>query len=190
MSMREAFDIFFENNNKSWRRAWGTLPRVPRCDKYRQSSLIVAENDKFDELEWLPKLQEKRIDFNSLEEDLEFRIHPQIKDFLSTYWFMPLEGKTDKIDHLVLHELLPQSQYELLKITKCYFNKKEYHYRNDGNYFLIGDFCCIDGNDSYMVHINNDTGEVFAVQNFDKISIKIANSIEELLGEMKGVWDM
>lgn len=65
--------------------------------------LIVAENDKFDELEWLPKLQEKRIDFNSLEEDLEFRIHPQIKDFLSTYWFMPLEGKTDKIDHLVLH---------------------------------------------------------------------------------------
>ena len=84
-----------------------------RCDKYRQSSLIVAENDKFDELEWLPKLQEKRIDFNSLEEDLEFRIHPQIKDFLSTYWFMPLEGKTDKIDHLVLHELLPQSQYEL-----------------------------------------------------------------------------
>ena len=101
----EAFDkaennIFFENNNKSWRRTWGTLPRVPRCDKYRQSSLIVAENDKFDELEWLPKLQEKRIDFNSLEEDLEFRIHPQIKDFLSTYWFMPLEGKTDKIDHL------------------------------------------------------------------------------------------
>ena len=50
---------------------------------------------------------------------------------------------------------------------------------------MIGDFCCIDGNDSYMVHINNDTGEVF-----DKISIKIANSIEELLGEMKGVWDM
>ena len=41
-----------------------------------------------------------------------------------------------------------------------------------------------------MVHINNDTGEVFADQNFDKISIKIANSIEELLGEMKGVWDM
>ena len=71
--------------------------------QYRQSSLIVAENDKFDELEWLPKLQEKRIDFNSLEEDLEFRIHPQIKDFLSTYWFMLLEGKTDKIDHLVLH---------------------------------------------------------------------------------------
>ncbi len=137
-----------------------------------------------------PNCRKKRIDFNSLEEDLEFRIHPQIKDFLSTYWFMPLEGKTDKIDHLVLHELLPQSQYELLKITKCYFNKKEYHYRNDGNYFLIGDFCCIDGNDSYMVHINNDTGEVFAVQNFDKISIKIANSIEELLGEMKGVWDM
>lgn len=59
MSMREAFDIFFENNNKSWRRTWGTLPRVPRCDKYRQSSLIVAENDKFDELECCPNYRKK-----------------------------------------------------------------------------------------------------------------------------------
>ena len=66
-------------------------------DKVR---LSLQKMIMFDELEWLPKLQEKRIDFNSLEEDLEFRIHPQIKDFLSTYWFMPLEGKTDKIDHL------------------------------------------------------------------------------------------
>ena len=61
-------------------------------------SIMEANIEKIKEFLFFYK--EKRIDFNSLEEDLEFRIHPQIKDFLSTYWFMPLEGKTDKIDHL------------------------------------------------------------------------------------------
>lgn len=76
-----------------------------------------------------------------------------------------------------------------MKDVKFFFDKKEFHYLNCGNYFLIGGFCCIEGNDSYLVHVNNDTGEVFAVQNFDKISIKIADSIEELLRKMKGIWD-
>ena len=37
----------------------GNSPKVPRCDKYRQSSLIVAENDKFDELECCPNYRKK-----------------------------------------------------------------------------------------------------------------------------------
>ena len=59
-----------------------------------------------------------------------------------------------------------------------------------GNYFLIGSFCCIERDDSYLVHVDNDTGEVFAVQNFDKVSIKIADSIENLLKEMRGKWEI
>lgn len=46
----------------------------------------------------------------------------------------------------------------------------------------------IDGNDSYLVQVNNDTGEVTAVDVKDKISIKLADSIEELLKNMKGKW--
>ena len=46
----------------------------------------------------------------------------------------------------------------------------------------------INGNDSYLVQVNNDTGEVTAVDVMEKISVKLADSIEELLINMKGIW--
>lgn len=49
----------------------------------------VAENDKFDELEWQLKLQTEPIDFKAIEEELGFSVNPQIKEYLSTYWFLP-----------------------------------------------------------------------------------------------------
>ena len=46
----------------------------------------------------------------------------------------------------------------------------------------------IDSVDSYLVQVNNDTGEVTAVEVMDKKSIKLADSIEDLLYNMKGIW--
>ena len=189
MSMKEAFDTFFEKNNNSWKKVWRTLPRVSKIPKYSQSPLVVNEDNINGELEWQPQLQDMTVDFKLIEEELGFEIHPQVKEYLTTYWFMPLKGKTSIVDQLVLEELLPQTQTDFSRYVKDCFNKKQYHYLDSGEYFLIGGFCCIDGNDSYIVHVNNDTGEVTAVQNFDKISIKIADSIEELLYKMKGIWD-
>ncbi|MBQ7046986.1 MAG: SecY-interacting protein Syd [Oscillospiraceae bacterium] len=188
MSMKEAFETFFEKNNNSWKNQWGTLPTVSKCEKYANCPLITSTVNGENELEWQPKLQTEPIDFKPLEEELGFSINPQIKEYLSTYWFLPLEGSTDIVNQLVLEEVLPKPQHKFLEDVKFSFNKKELHYISDGEYFLIGGFCCIEEDDSYLVHVDNDTGEVFAVQNFDKVSIKIADSIEELLLNMKGIW--
>ncbi|MBE6844146.1 MAG: hypothetical protein E7508_00335 [Ruminococcus sp.] len=189
MSMKEAFDTFFEKNNNSWRKKWGTFPTVSKSEKYADCPLIISTIEEENELEWKPKLQTEPIEFKHLEEELGFSINPQIKEYLSTYWFLPLCGSTDTVGQLVLDEVLPKSQHKLSEDVKFLFNKKELHYMSEGEYFLIGGFCCIEGNDSYLVHVDNDTGEVFAVQNFDKVSIKIADSIEDLLMNMKGEWD-
>ena len=61
-------------------------------------------------------------------------------------------------------------------------------YLKDHKYFLIGSYCRVGGIDSYLVHVNNDTSEVTAVHAGDKKSIKLADSIEELLLNMKGKW--
>lgn len=68
------------------------------------------------------------------------------------------------------------------------FNCIEAHYLTDNNYFLLGTYCTIDGVDSYLVQVNNDTGEVTAVEVMDKRSVHLADSIEELLCNMKGIW--
>jgi hypothetical protein len=184
--MKEAFDVFFEKMSDSWQQVWRTGPKVPFTEQTKNCGLYVSEPDKDGYAEWQPKLQTEPVDFETIEKELGFKINLQIKEFLSTYWFMPLEGKTNTVNHLVLNELLPQC--DLMQEVKHLFSKKEFHYLNKGEYFLIGGFCSINGNDSYMVHVNNDTGEVTAVQCFDKISIKIADSIKDLLVKMKGIW--
>ena len=108
MNVKEALETFFENNTQSWKRVWGTAPRIPINEKYLNSGLIIEGSiNKENEGEWLPKLQTSTIDFSAIELKLGFNINPQLKDFLSTYWFMPLEGKTTKVDHIVLNEVLP-----------------------------------------------------------------------------------
>ena len=189
MSMKEAFDTFFEKSNNSWKRQWGTLPTVPNCEKFANCPLITSTVNEKKDLEWQPKLQTEPIDFKPIEKSLGFEINDQIKEYLSTYWFLSLEGRTGMVEQLVLDEVLPKSQQRFLEDVEFFFNKKELHYLEHGNYFLIGGFCSIDGDDSYLIHVNNDTGEVTAVQNFDKVSIKIADSIEDLLMNMKGKWD-
>ena len=71
-------------------------------------------------------------------------------------------------------------------MVKSKFNYDGAHYLKDNNYFLMGTYCNVDGIDSYLVHANNETGEVTAVEVGDRCSIKLADSIEELLMTMKG----
>ena len=64
----------------------------------------------------------------------------------------------------------------------------ETHYIRNKVFFLIGTYCNIDGIDSYLVHVNNETCEVTAVEVGDRHSVKLADSIEDLLMNMKGIW--
>jgi hypothetical protein len=53
---------------------------------------------------------------------------------------------------------------------------------------MIASYCCINGNDSYLVQVNNRTGEITAVEVQDEISVKIADNIIDLLTNLKGEW--
>lgn len=190
MSMKEAFDTFFEEMTQNYLNEWGVLPQAPCNEKSRPTGLFLLEtlNDK-GYAQWKPRLQEKPISFDAVEKELGFSIHPQIKAFLSIYWFLALDGiiQTSRGEaELRLNGLTPYSDLEERIISD--FDNEETHYLHNHKYFLIGTFCSIGGNDSYLVQVNNDTGEVTAVEVMDKRSVHIADSIEELLCNMKGIW--
>ena len=187
MNMQKAFDIFFNKMNESWKRVWNTYPKVSINEKYDQCGLYISEESKVGYVEWQPKLQNKDIDFQIIEKKLGYKIHSDIKNYVSTYWFLPLNSSLETVEQLQLKEILPN--YDIEKLIKDRFRKDIFHYLKDSEYFLIGDFCCIRGDDSYSLQVNNNTGEVIAVQPFDKKEIRIATSIEELLMNMKGEWD-
>ncbi len=72
---------------------------------------------------------------------------------------MNLRGGTE-IARLKIDSLLPTD--DLLIYAKNSFHEKDCHYLK-GNFFLLGRFCKIDGNDSYVVHVDNRDGAVYAV---------------------------
>jgi hypothetical protein len=188
--MKEAFDTFFKKLDKSSMEALGKHPSVPYLEGYVTKDLLLLDTlDKNGYAEWKPELQKEPISFDDVEKELGFTIHPQIKEFYSTYFFRDLganimtsEGKV----RFSLDQVLPS--FDLKKIMFDGFNHSGAHYLNDHKYFLIGTYCKVGGIDNYLVHVNNDTCEVTAVHVGDRKSIKLADSIEELLFNMNGKW--
>lgn len=190
MSMKEAFDIFFEEMTQNYLKKKGVPPKAP-CneDKYPTGLFLMDTLDENGYAQWKPKLQENAVSFENIEKELGFKIHPQIKDYLSTYWFLALDGRLQTQKNKIVLRLNGLTPYnDLNERIVSSFDNEQSHYLSDHKYFLIGTYCMIDGNDSYLIHVNNDTGEVTAVEVMDKISITLANSIEELLMNMKGIW--
>lgn len=139
--------------------------------------------------QWRPQFQDKIISFDSIENELGFSIHIQIKEFLSTYWFLPLDGIVQSSRGKVNLRLNGITPYTVLEtLIRNNFDNTQTHFLHDHKYFLIGTYCMIGGNDSYLVQVNNDTGEVTAVDTKEKISVKLADSMEELLINIKGIW--
>lgn len=190
MSMKEAFDTFFEEMTQNYMKEWGVLPQASCNESKRPTELFLLDTLNEDGYaQWKPRLQDKAISFDNVEKELGFSVHTQIKEFLSTYWFLSLDGRVQSSRGKVTLRLNGITQYtELDILIKNNFDDEETHFLHDHKYFLIGTYCKIGGNDSYLVQVNNDTGEVAAVDVMDKISVKLADSIEELLFNMKGIW--
>ena len=192
MSMKEAFDVFFEEIVKNWLEKRGRRPQIPCRPKDREKYGVLIVDDDSNQgnyVCWKPQLQTKKIDFEKCEEILGYEIHPQIKEYVSTYWFVNLEGVIYKEGNrisLQLNAILPN--YNMEQYIVGSFDNRETHYLIDEEYFLIGTYCSYCGDDSYLVHVDNKTGCVYIVQVIEQISIKIADSIEELLNNMKGIW--
>ena len=186
MSMKEAFDTFFEEMDRNSLKVLGTLPTVP-C---REGALILPDTcDEYGYSVWRPQLQTEPFSFDDIEKDFGFAIHPQLKEYLTTYWFRRLEARMvvdgEEI-FFALNSILPGTNFtEWLRRMK---SDEETHYLNDCVYFILAIYCNIDGVDSFLVEFNNDTGEVTAVEVGDGVSIKLADSLEELLKTMKGQW--
>lgn len=88
--------------------------------------------------QWKPKLQENPVSFEIVEKELGFTIHTQIKDYLSTYWFLALDGRLQTSRGKVILRLNGLNPYiDLNELIKSAFDNEETHYMSDHKYFLL-----------------------------------------------------
>lgn len=193
MTMREAFEIYFNKLDISYQERYGTHPRVvyrSECDK--KGIYIEGTQDDRGYAQWKPVLQDETVDFEDLENELGFTIHPHIKQYFTTYWFMQLAGNRGE-DHFFLTRIEPNTEIKEL-IRECY-EKGNIDYMKPGVFCAIGD-AEIEGNQDCGLYVNNDTGEVIYVDwdeagyydfeiPFTETSFKVADSLMDLIKDLQ-----
>ncbi len=186
--VKEAMEYFLAKNNIGYLYKWRTFPKCPiRKDKV-DCALVISEPDRDGYYQWKPQKQVVPVDFACIEEKLGFSLHKDIKALVSSYFYFMLEGDMDE-KNFHINPLLPTTNIE--KYVMDGFEKESYAGDYDfilkGHFFYLGG-ACIGGNDSYALEINNETGEILAVEYMDKRHEKFADSLYGLFMNAKPIW--
>lgn len=186
--VKEALEYFFARNNIAYLKKFRSFPICPFNDNM-DSQMIISEPDMDGYCQWQPVLQNKTVDFESIENELGFKLHNDIKNLVSSYWYFSLEGRIKRIKFHI-YAVTPDMDMKEVIIER--FCKEDYSggykFVEKEKFFLMGS-CCINGDDSFLIEVNNATGEVYAVQYMDRKNVKIAKSVYDLLMNGKTVWE-
>ncbi len=186
--VKEAMEYFLAKNNIGYLYKWRTFPKCPVRKNMTDCSLIISEADRDGYYQWKPQEQTVPVDFAGIEAKLGFPLHKDIKALVSNYFFFMLEGDIDE-KNFHINPLLPTANIEKYIIDG--FEKEnyagDYEFILKGHFFYLGG-ACIDGDDSFALEVNNETGEVLAVEYMDKKHEKFADSLYDLFMNAKPIW--
>lgn len=184
----DAMECFLIKNNIGSLYKWLSFPKCPLRKDMVSCGLVISEPDREGYYQWKPKKQTAPVNFSEIESKLGFSLHEDIKALVSSYFYFMLEGKLNgKSFHI--YGLLPTASIENYVIGA--FDKEDYagdySYITDGHFFHLGG-ACINGDDSFVLEVNNDNGEVIAVEYMDKKHLKFADSLYELFMNSAPIW--
>lgn len=187
-SIKDAMEYFFAKHTIGYLKKWRTYPKCSVRRDIVNCGLVISEPDRDGYYQWKPLEVTTHIDFNSMESKLGFSIHQDIKDFVTSYYYFMLGANIGNAD-INIYPFLPTTNVE--KYILDGFEKNsyagDYEYILNGQFFQLGGGC-IGGDDSFIIEVNNKTGEVLAVEYMDKRHVKISNSLYDLFMKAIPEW--
>ncbi|MDE6781883.1 MAG: hypothetical protein K2J40_10555 [Ruminococcus sp.] len=134
---------------------------------------IISYIKRFGEIpDFIPYPQNKIVDFSKAETKLGFKIHPELKELYSLYYFPDIYGDTIHNSTICFNGVFPSTDiYEN-------FNNSSRH------------FCTIGSEDIFSLEFNNDTGEIYLWDYEYNTYLKIAHSVRELLLKADSIWSV
>ncbi len=187
-SVKDAMEFFLAENTIGYLKKWRSYPKSPIRKDIVNCGLVISEPDRDGYYQWKPMEHNTAVDFAGVEAELGFRLHPDIKAFVTSFYYFRLDANIEGAN-IDIHPFLPITPTEKLVIDR--FEKESY--AGDYEFILKGQFyqlgsACIDGDDSFILEVNNETGEVLAVEYMDKTHVKLADSLYDLFMNAKPVW--
>ncbi len=186
--VKESMKYFLTKHNVGYLYKWRTFPKCPIRKDIVDCGIVISEPDRDGYYQWKPKEQTVPVDFTSIEAKLGFSIHKDIKALVSSYFYFTLGGNMDD-KNFDISPLLPITNIEKYVLDR--FEKESYAGDYDfilkGHFFHLGG-ACIGGDDAFVLEVNNDTGEVLAVEYMDKRYEKFADSLYDLFMNSTPIW--
>ena len=177
--MKNILEHFFNRQRDYWQSEDGTYPQLPYNNAMNECMIVQNSLDDDGYIQWKPVLQEERVDYSELETRLNIKINPKIKQYFTSYWFLSLIGK---LGETTLDFLCVPYGVNILNLVEEHYNLGKRNFPDENACFEFG-FADIDGDDSYLIYVDNETTIVKCVQIEDNVSIELG-VLEDVISKM------
>lgn len=170
MSIKNALEIYFNNQREYWQAKYQTFPQMP-YNKAIDERMIVKDSLKDGYIQWQPILQDKTVDFSDLERELNFSIHPHIKEYFTSFWFLSMVGTLN--GNTLRFTTIPYG-VNIIDLVKESCKWGSINFSDDKNQFELG-FAKIGNDDSYLLYVDNDTASIRCIQLEENIELHLGD---------------
>ena len=179
MEIKKAMEIYFDKQRDFWQSKYGIYPKLPYNSAIDKRMIVPDSLTDSGYIQWKPLLQEENVDFSEIEARLGIKINPKIRQYFNSYWFLSLIGDID--DATLDFATLPYGIDIVELAERCYLSGID-KFSDEKVHFELG-FADIDGDDSYLIYVENETAMVKCVQVEDNIVIEMG-ALEDVISKM------
>lgn len=161
---------YLDDYFNEWITKRGSYPMVS-YDEDKISNLYFGELDEDDDIQWKYTLNDKNINFGSLEDEYGIQINHEVKEFYSSYLFLQLEGFYN--DELIWIDPITDHTDIISEIKYCFDVEGDYNVK-------IG----LLGNSNLPIYVEAQTGKVVVIDREKNKQYCLTQSISEFIGQL------
>ena len=188
MSVKEHLEMCFDKKLRFWKETFNSNPKIPYIAEIDNNIFIEGTVDDEGYAQWLPIMQTRAIDFVSFENKLGFKLHEQMKEYLSSHWFLELIGRMANDITIYFNKVSDMDDIYSLLFSEL--NADTYLITRgitSGRKLLLIGMATIKGDDSNAIYFDNETAEMIFI-NSDNNILSSGWTLEEMLGLFESVF--
>ncbi|MCL2080097.1 MAG: SecY-interacting protein Syd [Oscillospiraceae bacterium] len=179
MSMKNTLEIYFQKQREYWQEKYQTFPQMP-YSKAIDERMIVKDSLKDGYIQWQPIHQNNTVDFTALERKLNISIHPRIKEYFTSFWFLSMVGT---IKGNILRFTAVPYGISIIDLVNESYRWGSTNFVENKKQFEFG-FAKIGNDDSYLLYVDNDTASIRCIQLEENIELHLGD-LDKVISKME-----
>lgn len=171
--------LYYKKLDDLWNQRRHSKPTVPYNDKMPKGMYIGLENEN-GYIPWRIMDNDKEVDFDRIQKEIGFKLHPDIKAYFTSCFFMKMVGCVKNVT-ISMTPITPLVNIEHFILKRNQIAKEM---GRDNKLIEIG-LVEIDGADGLLLCVDNNTGKVVWLDVEKDESGAISTSIYELISTME-----